>query len=130
MEILMPSGGLDVLLKAERGEVDPLTITADQYDLVCNGIELSSGAVRNHDPEIMGVSATGIAGPDTDGVHRVGQVFVALATADGTFVKELDLGEHRNRPYIRRASGNYVYDMVFSWFFILSFLSRGWLPQR
>ncbi|MGM9587461.1 MAG: aspartate--tRNA ligase [Candidatus Limivicinus sp.] len=49
----MPSGGLDVLLKAERGEIDPLTITADQYDLVCNGVELSSGAVRNHDPEIM-----------------------------------------------------------------------------
>ena len=38
---------------AERGELDPLTITADQYDLVCNGVELSSGAVRNHDPEIM-----------------------------------------------------------------------------
>ncbi len=49
----MPSGGLDVLLKAERGEIDPLSITADQYDLVCNGVELSSGAVRNHDPEIM-----------------------------------------------------------------------------
>ena len=49
----MPAGGLDVLLKAERGEIDPLSITADQYDLVCNGIELSSGAVRNHDPEIM-----------------------------------------------------------------------------
>ena len=41
------------LLAAERGEIDPLTITADQYDLVCNGVELSSGAVRNHDPEIM-----------------------------------------------------------------------------
>ncbi len=49
----MPKGGLDVLLKAERGEIDPLTIMADQYDLVCNGVELSSGAVRNHDPEIM-----------------------------------------------------------------------------
>ena len=49
----MPSGGLEMLLKAERGEIDPLTITADQYDLVCNGVELSSGAVRNHDPEIM-----------------------------------------------------------------------------
>ena len=49
----MPAGGLDILLKAERGELDPLTITADQYDLVCNGVELSSGAVRNHDPEIM-----------------------------------------------------------------------------
>ena len=49
----MPSGGLEVLLKAEKGEIDPLTITADQYDLVCNGVELSSGAVRNHDPDIM-----------------------------------------------------------------------------
>ena len=49
----MPSGGLDVLERAHRGEIDPLTITADQYDLVCNGVELSSGAVRNHDPEIM-----------------------------------------------------------------------------
>jgi len=49
----MPSGGLETLLKAERGEIDPLAITADQYDLVCNGVELSSGAVRNHDPEIM-----------------------------------------------------------------------------
>jgi len=49
----MPSGGLEVLLKAERGEIDPLTITADQYDLTCNGVELSSGAVRNHDPAIM-----------------------------------------------------------------------------
>ncbi len=49
----MPNGGMDILLKAEAGEVDPLSITADQYDLVCNGVELSSGAVRNHDPEIM-----------------------------------------------------------------------------
>ena len=49
----MPSGGLETLLKAERGEIDPLSIMADQYDIVCNGIELSSGAVRNHDPEIM-----------------------------------------------------------------------------
>ena len=49
----MPNGGLDVLLRAEKGEIDPLSITAFQYDLVCNGVELSSGAVRNHDPEIM-----------------------------------------------------------------------------
>lgn len=49
----MPNGGLDVLKKAAAGEVDPLSIMAYQYDIVCNGIELSSGAVRNHDPEIM-----------------------------------------------------------------------------
>ncbi len=49
----MPNGGLEVLKQAAAGQVDPLTITAYQYDLVCNGVELSSGAVRNHDPEIM-----------------------------------------------------------------------------
>ena len=49
----MPNGGLEILRKAKNGEVDPLSVTAFQYDLVCNGVELSSGAVRNHDPEIM-----------------------------------------------------------------------------
>lgn len=44
----MPQGGMEVL-----NTKDPLDIYAYQYDLVCNGIELSSGAVRNHDPEIM-----------------------------------------------------------------------------
>ncbi len=44
----MPQGGLRSLR-----EQDPLSILAYQYDLVCNGVELSSGAVRNHDPEIM-----------------------------------------------------------------------------
>lgn len=44
----MPQGGKEAL-NAE----DPLSILAYQYDLVCNGVELSSGAVRNHDPEIM-----------------------------------------------------------------------------
>ena len=49
----MPNGGLEILEKAARGEIDPLTVTAFQYDLVCNGYESASGAVRNHDPEIM-----------------------------------------------------------------------------
>jgi aspartyl-tRNA synthetase len=44
----MPQGGLAALL-----ERDPLTIKAYQYDIVCNGIELSSGAIRNHRPDIM-----------------------------------------------------------------------------
>lgn len=44
----MPQGGMDALIHQ-----DPLDILAYQYDLVCNGVELSSGAVRNHDPEIM-----------------------------------------------------------------------------
>ena len=42
-----------VMIAAERGEMDPLDIMANQYDLVINGYESASGAVRNHDPEIM-----------------------------------------------------------------------------
>ena len=49
----MPTGGQEVLEKAINGEMDPLDISAQQYDIVCNGVELSSGAVRNHSPEIM-----------------------------------------------------------------------------
>ncbi len=49
----MPGGGAATLDRAIAGQIDPLAITAQQYDLVCNGVELSSGAVRNHDPEIM-----------------------------------------------------------------------------
>ena len=63
----MPAGGSEILKKAAAGEVDPLAITADQYDLVCNGIELSSGAVRNHDPEIM-VEAFRLVGLGEDDV--------------------------------------------------------------
>lgn len=60
----------------------------------------------------MGVGVTGLAGPDGDGVHEVGTVFVSLATKDGTFVKELHVGSRRTRSYIRRVSGNYVFDMM------------------
>ncbi len=49
----MPQGGLKALEEAETGVEKALSLNAYQYDLVCNGIELSSGAVRNHDPEIM-----------------------------------------------------------------------------
>ena len=52
----MPQGGLDALENQ-----DPLTIKAFQYDIVCNGIELSSGAIRNHRPDIM-LKAFEIAG--------------------------------------------------------------------
>jgi aspartyl-tRNA synthetase len=52
----MPQGGLEALETR-----DPLTIKAFQYDIVCNGVELSSGAIRNHLPEIM-YKAFAIAG--------------------------------------------------------------------
>ncbi len=49
----MPQGGMQTLLDAEGDTEKLLAINADQYDLVCNGYECASGAVRNHDPEIM-----------------------------------------------------------------------------
>ena len=58
----MPQGGMDAL-----NNQDPLDILAYQYDLVCNGVELSSGAVRNHDPEIM-IKAFELVGLGEDAV--------------------------------------------------------------
>lgn len=56
----MPQGGLEAL-----NSMDPLDVLAYQYDIVCNGVELSSGAVRNHDIEIM-KKAFAIAGYDEE----------------------------------------------------------------
>jgi aspartyl-tRNA synthetase len=60
----MPQGGLEAL----NGS-DPLEILAYQYDIVCNGVELSSGAIRNHRPDIM-LRAFEIAGYGQDEVER------------------------------------------------------------
>ena len=60
----MPQGGVEAL----KNE-DPLKILAYQYDLVCNGVELSSGAVRNHDPEIM-IEAFRIVGLGEEDVKK------------------------------------------------------------
>ena len=60
----MPQGGLEAL-----GGDDPLAVLAYQYDIVCNGVELSSGAIRNHRPDIM-YKAFDIAGYGRDVVER------------------------------------------------------------
>ncbi|MDT0307124.1 aspartate--tRNA ligase [Streptomyces sp. DSM 44917] len=60
----MPQGGLAAL----EGK-DPLDVLAWQYDIVCNGVELSSGAIRNHEPEIM-YKAFAIAGYSREDVER------------------------------------------------------------
>ncbi|MDN3294166.1 aspartate--tRNA ligase [Streptomyces ficellus] len=60
----MPQGGMKDL-----EEKDPLDILAWQYDIVCNGVELSSGAIRNHEPDIM-LKAFEIAGYDRDTVEH------------------------------------------------------------
>ena len=56
----MPQGGLEAL-----ETLDPLEILAYQYDIVCNGVELSSGAVRNHDLQIMVKAFDGEGLPDS-----------------------------------------------------------------
>ena len=69
----MPQGGLEALQTQ-----DPLDILAYQYDLVCNGYEMASGAVRNHDPEIM-VKAFEIAGyTEEDVKNRFGALYNAF----------------------------------------------------
>ncbi|MCC7535981.1 MAG: aspartate--tRNA ligase [Deltaproteobacteria bacterium] len=69
----MPQGGLDAL----RGD-DPLSIRAFQYDIVCNGVELSSGAIRNHRPDIM-LEAFARAGYPADEVEaRFGGMLAAF----------------------------------------------------
>jgi aspartyl-tRNA synthetase len=60
----MPQGGMEALETK-----DPLDVLAYQYDIVCNGIELSSGAIRNHRPDIM-IKAFGIAGYSEDVVEE------------------------------------------------------------
>ena len=60
----------------------------------------------------IGLGVTGLAGPDGDGVHEVGTVFVSMATAEQTWVNELHLGAYRTRSFIRRMAGNHVYDMM------------------
>ena len=69
----MPQGGMQALL-----EKNPLEIVAYQYDAVCNGYEMASGAVRNHDPELM-VKAFEIAGYTEQEVEsRFGALFNAF----------------------------------------------------
>ena len=69
----MPQGGLEAL-----NAMDPLDVLAYQYDLVCNGYEMASGAVRNHDPEIM-VKAFEIAGyTEEDVKNRFGALYNAF----------------------------------------------------
>ena len=63
----------------------------------------------------IGIGVTGLAGPDGDGVHEVGTVFVSMAVEGKTFVRALSLGPKRTRSYIRRMSGNHAYDMMRRW---------------
>jgi len=60
----------------------------------------------------LAVSVTGLAGPDGDGVHEVGTVFIGLAAEGKTFVRETHMGAFRTRSFIRRMAGNHAFDML------------------
>ena len=92
--------GIDPKLIEEKGAVS--------YEVA----KLMAENVREKLGTDMGVGVTGLAGPDGDGVHEVGTVFISLATKDGAFVRELHVGNRRTRSYIRRVSGNYIFDMM------------------
>ena len=59
-----------------------------------------------------GLGVTGVAGPDGDGIHEVGTVFVALATAEETFVRPLELGKRADRSRVRTLAANHAFDML------------------
>ena len=92
--------GIDPALIGEKGAVSYEVA----YEMAARIREISGAE--------LGVGVTGLAGPDGDGVHEVGTVFVSMAAGDGVWVRELHLGEHRTRSFIRRMAGNHVFDMM------------------
>jgi len=98
-------------MKARLLGIDPALIA--QHGAVSREIAREMALrVREISGADIGVGVTGLAGPDGDGVHEVGTVFVSMAVSDGVFVRELHLGAQRTRSFIRRMAGNHVYDMM------------------
>ena len=98
-------------VKAKLLGIDPALIaekTAVSYEVAKEMAE----RVRTLTGADIGVGVTGLAGPDGDGVHEVGTVFVSMAVEGETFVRELHLGTKRTRSFIRRMAGNHIFDMM------------------
>ena len=87
--------------------------TLDKYTAVSRetAAELAEN-VREKLGADYGVGVTGVAGPDSDGVHPVGTVFVSLACKNGTFVRALQLGTKADRSRIRTLAANYAFDLL------------------
>ncbi len=101
-------------VKARLLGIDPALIeekTAVSYEVAKEMAE----RVRRLTGADIGVGVTGLAGPDGDGVHEVGTVFVSMAVEGETFVRELQLGTKRTRSFIRRMAGNHIFDMMRRW---------------
>ena len=91
--------------------VDPKLI--EEKTAVCEEVARAMAeGIRTRLGSDMGIGVTGLAGPDGDGVHEVGTVFIALATKGETFVRETHMGTFRTRSFIRRMAGNHAFDMM------------------
>ena len=90
--------GIDRDMIEEKGAVSYETAAA-----MAKGVRLAAGAD-------IGLSATGLAGPDGDGVHPVGTVFVGLADGENVWVRRLRLGTRRQR--VRALAANHAFDML------------------
>ena len=87
--------------------------TLDAYTAVSRetAVELAE-CVREKLGSTYGLSVTGVAGPDSDGIHPVGTVFVSMASREKTYVRALQLGERSDRSRIRTLAANHAFDML------------------
>ena len=91
--------------------VDPQLL--EEKTAVCREVAAAMAeGVRERLHTDMAVSVTGLAGPDGDGVHEVGTVFIGLAVEGKTYVRETRMGTMRTRSFIRRMAGNHAFDMM------------------
>ena len=91
--------------------VDPALL--EEKTAVCREVAAAMAeGVRERLHTDLAVSVTGLAGPDGDGVHEVGTVFIGLAVEGKTWVREIHLGPFRTRSFIRRMAGNHAFDMM------------------
>jgi len=97
-------------MKAAMLGVDPKTL--EEHSAVSRPVaaQMAMGARKATGADIA-VSATGLAGPDGDGINPVGTVFVGLAAEDGVWVRHLKLGT-RGRDMIRATAANHAFDMI------------------
>ena len=95
--------GLDPDMIKEKGAV-----SAEVAKVLAENVRTLTGAD-------IGIGVTGLAGPDGDGVHEIGTVFVAMAVDNRTYVRALHMGAKRTRSFIRRMSGNHAFDMMRRW---------------
>lgn len=97
--------------KAKLLGIDPALIE-EKGAVSCEVARAMAENCRNILGSDVGLGVTGLAGPEGDGVHEVGTVFVSMAVEGCTYVKELHLGEHRTRSFVRRMAGNHAFDML------------------